>query len=114
MLIKRVYEIDPLECPKCGGTMTVVAFIEPPQGAVIETIVRHCGLWQASAPRPPPSGKIAVYVPDNDVDGDMAPFDAPGEWTFVPDPDWDSQPPSSDVPWEVTCDAYGDPLDASF
>jgi len=31
MLIKRVYEIDPLACPKCGSQMTVVAFIEPPQ-----------------------------------------------------------------------------------
>jgi hypothetical protein len=31
-----VYEVDPLACPKCGGVMKVVAFIEPPQGAVIE------------------------------------------------------------------------------
>jgi hypothetical protein len=30
MLIRRVYEIDPLECPKCGGQMKVVAFIERP------------------------------------------------------------------------------------
>ena len=29
MLIKRVYEIDPLSCPKCCGQMNVVAFIEP-------------------------------------------------------------------------------------
>ena len=29
MLIKRVYEIDPLCCPNCGGTMKVVAFLEP-------------------------------------------------------------------------------------
>ena len=39
MLIKRVYEVDPLACPKCGGTMKVLAFIEPPQGAVIEKIL---------------------------------------------------------------------------
>ena len=32
MLIKRVYEIDPLCCPKCQGQMKVIAFIEPPQG----------------------------------------------------------------------------------
>ena len=25
--IKRVYEIDPLECPKCKGTMRIIAFI---------------------------------------------------------------------------------------
>jgi hypothetical protein len=43
MLIKRVYEIDPLCCPKCQGQMKVVAFLEPPQGAVIEKILRHCG-----------------------------------------------------------------------
>jgi hypothetical protein len=44
MLIKRVYEMDPMVCPKCGGQMTVVAFIEPPQRDVIEKILRHCGL----------------------------------------------------------------------
>ena len=44
MLIKRVYEIDPLSSPECGGQMKVIAFIEPPQGEVIETILRHGGL----------------------------------------------------------------------
>ncbi len=29
MLIKRVYEVDPLCCPECGGPMQVVSFIEP-------------------------------------------------------------------------------------
>ena len=54
MLIKRVYEVDPLCCPKCGGQMKVVSFIEPPQAEVIKAILKHCGLWQASAPRAPP------------------------------------------------------------
>ncbi len=54
MLIKRVYEVDPLCCPECGGQMKVVAFIEPPQGDVIEKILQHCGLWQASSARAPP------------------------------------------------------------
>jgi len=31
MLIKRVYEADPLTCPQCGGQMVMVTFIEPPQ-----------------------------------------------------------------------------------
>jgi hypothetical protein len=34
--------------------MAVVAFIDAPQGEVIEKILRHCGLWRGSAPRPPP------------------------------------------------------------
>ena len=54
MLIKRVYEVDPLACPKCGGIMKVVSFIEPPQAEVIEQILRHCGLWQEPASRAPP------------------------------------------------------------
>ena len=54
MLIKRVYEVDPLSCPQCGGQMKVVSFIEPPQSDVIEEILKHCGLWQASSPRGPP------------------------------------------------------------
>jgi len=44
MLIKRVYDVDPLCCPECGGQMKVVSFIEPPQADVIEAILKHCGL----------------------------------------------------------------------
>lgn len=54
MLIKRIYEVDPLACPKCGGVMKVVSFIEPPQAQVIERILKHCGLWQEPVSRPPP------------------------------------------------------------
>ena len=43
MLIKKIFEVDPLACPKCGGAMKVIAFIEPPQGGVIKKILRHCG-----------------------------------------------------------------------
>ena len=43
MLIKRVYEVDALSCPECGGQMAVVAFIEPPQADVIEKILQHGG-----------------------------------------------------------------------
>ena len=121
MLIKRVYEVDPLECPKCGGAMKVIAFIEPPQGGVIEKILRHCGLWDpASPPRPPPGDCPNVrsltmgLSPLATADGQEAFFDGPEELTFVPDPDWDRPTPSCDEPWEVTCDAYGDTFDASF
>jgi hypothetical protein len=59
MLINRVYEVDPLECPKCGGAMKIVSFIERCQQDVVERILRHCGLWEgpirtlASARAPP-------------------------------------------------------------
>jgi hypothetical protein len=60
-LIKCVYEVDPLTCPKCGGKMRVISFIE--EDAVIEKILRrfevpdggrHCGLWKEPPIRPPP------------------------------------------------------------
>jgi hypothetical protein len=54
MLIKRVYEADPLSCPQCGGQMKVISFIDPPQRDVIEQILQHCRLGQASAARAPP------------------------------------------------------------
>ncbi|MBI4572437.1 MAG: hypothetical protein HY713_04015 [candidate division NC10 bacterium] len=28
-LIRQVYEVDPLVCPRCGGTMKIIAVIEP-------------------------------------------------------------------------------------
>jgi hypothetical protein len=38
-LIKRVYEIDPLVCPSCGGEMKIIAFII--DHAVVDAILRH-------------------------------------------------------------------------
>jgi hypothetical protein len=78
-LIKRVYEVDPLECPQCGGAMKIISFIERRQMNVIQQILRHCGLWQGfirthAAPRAPPTAKSPtptspcdfVLVPDGD------------------------------------------------
>jgi hypothetical protein len=113
MLIKRVYEVDPLCCPQCGSQMKVIAFIEPPQGDVIEKILRHCGLWQPSTARPPPAEEGLVYVPEDDG-GEPADDDLPAELAYVAEPDWDRQPPLGEVPWEVTGGAYGDSFDASF
>ena len=54
-LIKMVYEVDPLKCPLCGGTMKVIALIDRSrQPEVVEKILRHCGLWREAKPRGPP------------------------------------------------------------
>ena len=55
MLIKAVYEVDPLSCPKCGGTMKIVSFIEDDD--VIRSILKHCGLYRKTVPRPPQNAK---------------------------------------------------------
>ena len=60
--IKRVYEIDPLECPKCGAQMKIVAFIH--KLSEIKKLTKHLGIsdW-----KPPPqfagsSGRRVVPV----------------------------------------------------
>jgi len=42
-LIQKIYEVDPLICPKCRGIMRVISFIEDRQ--VIKAILKHLGLW---------------------------------------------------------------------
>ena len=59
-LIKKVYEADPLVCPRCEGAMRIIAFIDPP--AVIEKILRHLGLWPHPA-HAPPDGAVAPEEP---------------------------------------------------
>lgn len=61
-LIKAVYEVDPLKCPKCGGEMRIVGFIE--ETDTIEKILRHCNLWK-EAPRPPPALSAGPSLPDS-------------------------------------------------
>jgi hypothetical protein len=50
-LIQKVYEVDPLICTKCGGTMRIVSFIE--EQAVINKILSHLGIQEEHAHSPP-------------------------------------------------------------
>ena len=50
-LIQKIYEVDPLVCPRCQGAMRVISSIEAP--FVIQAILEHMELWLARA-RPPP------------------------------------------------------------
>lgn len=75
-LIHKVYEVDPLECPRCEGPMRVIALIE--DKAVIRKILTHLGLWvpqttAGSGPAPPaadpprPAAPILTYHPVPDI-----------------------------------------------
>ena len=61
-LIKKVWEADPLLCPKCQKEMRIVGLIN--ERDVIERILRHLGLWsqgvRVSPARAPP--EIAEWV----------------------------------------------------
>ncbi len=53
-LIQKIYEADPLVCPKCSGKMKVISVIEDSE--IIKKILKHLGLWKLKA-RPPPKAK---------------------------------------------------------
>jgi hypothetical protein len=61
-LIKSVYEVDPLECPNCGGRMKIISFIEKCQPTIIEKILKHCGMWKETVQRPPPQKELTVIM----------------------------------------------------
>jgi transposase len=42
---QRIYQTDPLRCPKCGGTMKIISFMVARQEEVVRKILQHCGLW---------------------------------------------------------------------
>ncbi len=50
-LIQKIYNVDPLLCPKCSGSMKIISFIEDEQ--IIRKILKHLGLWEIKQ-RPPP------------------------------------------------------------
>ena len=50
--IKRVYEIDPLQCPKCKSQMRIIAFIQDPHE--INQIMASLDLPKAHSPPPIP------------------------------------------------------------
>jgi len=43
-LIKKIWEVDPLTCPRCSCEMKIISLINEPD--VIERILRHLGLWK--------------------------------------------------------------------
>ncbi|MDA1196181.1 MAG: hypothetical protein O2894_13505 [Planctomycetota bacterium] len=55
-LIKRIYTVDPLVCPRCGHELKIVAAITDP--VVIDRILAHRKLREISSPfepRAPPA-----------------------------------------------------------
>jgi hypothetical protein len=93
-LIQKIYEVDPLTCPKCRGSMRIISFIEDPE--IIKAILKRLGLWLAkSKPAPkahaPPALKqsgsgLAGYVLDH--------------FSQIPMND-DHLHPDPDYPWEA-------------
>jgi hypothetical protein len=52
-LIQKIYQVDPLLCPKCQGPMKIISFIE--DELLIKKILIHIGLWDTRNHDPPKS-----------------------------------------------------------
>jgi hypothetical protein len=59
-LIKKVWEADPLMCPRCAHEMRIVSLSD--DRAVIEQILRHLGLWPACRDARGPGRQEGVWV----------------------------------------------------
>jgi len=51
-MIRKVYEVDPMACPKCGGQMNVIVFLT--DDVVIDRIINHLKLAFVADKPPPP------------------------------------------------------------
>ena len=56
-LMKRVFEIDPLLCPRCGAQMKIKSFVTDPRQ--IQRLLLNLGLPSATAPPP-----LSVTIPE--------------------------------------------------
>lgn len=50
-LIQKIYNVNPLVCSKCLGSMKIISFIEEEQ--LVKKILKHLDLWDVKH-RPPP------------------------------------------------------------
>lgn len=75
-LIQKIYEVDPLVCPKCQGVMKIIAFIE--QKPVIEKILRHLEMWDTHNHDPPP--RNSFHMPELTYDDSHCQIPAYDDW----------------------------------
>jgi hypothetical protein len=61
-LIQKIYEVDPLTCPKCHRKIKILSFIVDEE--IIKKILKHRGVWYSKqrhllkAHAPPPTAHI--------------------------------------------------------
>jgi hypothetical protein len=75
--IKKIWEVDPLKCPRCHAEMKIISFIN--ERRVIEKILRHLDLWEEErtveqAGRAPPERRLRYEPFDDDWPGYEEPY----------------------------------------
>ncbi len=74
MLIKKIYEVDPLCCPNCQNQMRIISILEA--GPPVKKILEHLDLWDTRNHDPPAEdhSHIAELVYD-DSDSQVPRYD---------------------------------------
>jgi len=72
-LIQKIYEVDPLVCPKCQGEMRIIAFIEIPH--IIKKILKHLDLWETNNHDPPKITAVITQASYDDAYSQIPPYD---------------------------------------
>jgi len=72
-LIQKIYEVDPLACPRCGGEMRIIAFIEDYK--IVKKILDYLGIYEFGKKRSPPRietcpDEFDDYIRDDYIDCD--------------------------------------------
>jgi len=72
-LNQKIYEVDPLLCPRCGKKMRIIAFIEDYK--VVKKILGYLGIYEFGKKRSPPriedaSDEFNEYIRDDYIDCD--------------------------------------------
>ena len=91
-LIQKIYEVDPLTCPKCSGKMKVISVIEDED--VIKKILKHLGLWQVNPPevwrvkpRSPPKATSPTKIVEHGIGYSISQLPMSDKWLYVaPEP----------------------------
>jgi hypothetical protein len=63
-LIQKIYNVNPLLCPKCSGSMRIISLIDDAE--IIKKILKHLGLWDVKHKPParangPPTESFIIY-----------------------------------------------------
>jgi len=87
-LIQKIYQVNPLICPKCKGRskitslagMHILAFIEDEE--VIKKILKHMGLWDQKA-RPPPKANARSMAQQYHMEYNASQVPLSDNWLYV-------------------------------
>ena len=81
-LIQKIYEVDPLVCPKCHGSMKVISIIDDFE--IIDKILNHLNIWDIHNHDPPMVEPVHIleltYVEDADYGNSESYMPVFDEW----------------------------------